>query len=197
MTGGHEVEHRAFKDLSTAKRAFRPYLIASAGMGMAGAAGATASGMAAHNAFSASFGTSMVLGTASFMAAGMLGVIFGVPRYVAETQGRSYLANTNLEQISDWLTKILVGVGLAQGREIVHGLDSIARRFGDVLGSGSQGSAVALALMIVNLASGFFYLYVWARLYFPPLLQLSESFLDGEHTGGGGAGGAGEPASPG
>jgi len=45
-----------------------------------------------------------------------------VPRSLQEVPSANgqpgYSGNTNLEQISDWLTKILVGVGLTQLREI-------------------------------------------------------------------------------
>jgi glucosamine-6-phosphate deaminase len=47
--------------------------------------------------------------------------LFGIPRSLAGPEGAedkaaagAYRPNTNLEQISDWLTKILVGVGLVQ-----------------------------------------------------------------------------------
>src|SRR5690242_16782606 len=52
-------------------------------------------------------GASWALGAGAFFAVGMsAGFIFGIPR------GSHKYVNSNLEQISDWLTKILVGVGL-------------------------------------------------------------------------------------
>ena len=54
----------------------------------------------------------------AFLAGGLLGFLFGIPRSLAVQEGVAdqggYQPNTNLEQISDWLTKILVGVGLVQ-----------------------------------------------------------------------------------
>src|SRR6266508_6277591 len=58
----------------------------------------------------------------AFVAGGLLGFLFGIPRSLAGPEGSvdgaaaggAYRPNTNLEQISDWLTKILVGVGLVQ-----------------------------------------------------------------------------------
>jgi hypothetical protein len=61
---------------------------------------------------------------------GMIGFLFGVPKGPSDSndQQRSgfyYRPNTNLEQVSDWLTKIIVGVGLIQFRAIgsvIYGL---------------------------------------------------------------------------
>jgi hypothetical protein len=72
----------------------------------------------------------LLAGIAGVMVGLFIGFLFGVPKSL---QGRSstgqqtdrvapnpkevaaaYEANTNLEQISDWLTKILVGVSLTQ-----------------------------------------------------------------------------------
>ena len=68
---------------------------------------------------------------ASLMVGALIGFLFGIPRKLQDEQGVAsdigsqeefdsrvvsalYGGNTNLEQISDWLTKILVGVGLTQ-----------------------------------------------------------------------------------
>jgi tetratricopeptide (TPR) repeat protein len=58
---------------------------------------------------------------ASFVLGFLIGFLFGVPRTIESNNSVSSVnsqtrvqANTNLEQISDWLTKILVGVGLTQ-----------------------------------------------------------------------------------
>ena len=58
---------------------------------------------------------------ASFVLGFVIGFLFGVPRTIESNNSVSSVnsqtrvqANTNLEQISDWLTKILVGVGLTQ-----------------------------------------------------------------------------------
>src|SRR4051794_33887578 len=67
------------------------------------------------------FGSAVLFGLAAEACGGLLGLLFGVPRTIDPEGGErkgaarvSYGANTNLEQISDWLTKILVGLGLTQ-----------------------------------------------------------------------------------
>ncbi|RVU38806.1 hypothetical protein EOI86_05935 [Hwanghaeella grinnelliae] len=59
---------------------------------------------------------------AAAVIGGLLGFLFGIPRTLQGDSGGNGGAgdrvNTNLEQISDWLTKIIVGVGLVQVQEI-------------------------------------------------------------------------------
>ena len=61
------------------------------------------------------FGVALVLAWGAFSLGGVLGFLFGIPRTseAAATRGveLQHLPNTNLEQISDWLTKVLIGVG--------------------------------------------------------------------------------------
>jgi tetratricopeptide (TPR) repeat protein len=64
-------------------------------------------------------GLTILVGAAAFAAGGFLGFLFGVPRVsegVANPKAPSgsVVSNTNLEQVSDWLTKIVVGVTLVQ-----------------------------------------------------------------------------------
>src|SRR5215831_10896013 len=76
----------------------------------------------------------LMIALASALGVGLIGFIFGVPfsrdgagaaPKVASTPDRAesegsfsaYRANTSLEQISDWLTKMLVGVGLVEIKE--------------------------------------------------------------------------------
>ena len=61
-----------------------------------------------------------LLALASLLTGAFIGFIFGIPKTVTAAAASSnqavetYQGNTNLEQISDWLTKILIGVGLVQ-----------------------------------------------------------------------------------
>jgi hypothetical protein len=119
---------------------------------LAGIAGA---GLVASIAFAAQFGTSKfvsVFATALMLAAGsamggvLLGFLFALPRarrseaYAREQPSPSQPAateltsereattrpNTNLEDISDWLTKILVGVGLIELASIGEALGRLS-----------------------------------------------------------------------
>ncbi|WP_067897282.1 hypothetical protein [Nocardia vaccinii] len=102
------------------------------------------------------FGLLNVYALASFFVGGFFGFIFGVPRTGAMTEGRDpVLPNTNLEQISDWLTKVLVGATLANMNEIPSGGDSIFTAMGQALGTGASGKAFASGLTIFAAVLGF------------------------------------------
>ncbi|GAA2138916.1 hypothetical protein GCM10009760_20560 [Kitasatospora kazusensis] len=92
----------------------------------------------------------LVAGTFTVLG-GALGFLFGIPRLLTSgaaahpadqqaTSTASYAPNTNLEQVSDWLTKILLGAGLTQLGSLPHRL----RQLGDALApltGGAGGSA--------------------------------------------------------
>jgi hypothetical protein len=120
--------------------------------------------------FLAVVGTSIAVSAAAAAAGGLLGFLFGIPRTLqAETAqdpagGTNYRVNTNLEQISDWLTKILVGVGLTQIRQIGDAaggvVDTVAASFG---GDAAAGRALAAGLLLYFLVAGFLAGYVGTR----------------------------------
>lgn len=126
---------------------------------------------------------------ASLGVGGLLGFVFGIPRLLqdarpptreetgevhAEDRRAPYAGNTSLEQISDWLTKILVGVGLTQLANIPSGLVAL----GDFLAPGLGGFAGAhifgAGLVVYSLLDGFFLGYLWTRLYLPSLFAESD-----------------------
>ena len=64
------------------------------------------------------FGTAIAIAGAAAVVGGVVGFLFGIPltskQRAAAANDSQYEPNTNLEQVSDWLTKIIVGVGLVQ-----------------------------------------------------------------------------------
>ena len=78
-----------------------------------------------------------------------------------------YGPNTNLEQISDWLTKILVGVWLTQIGDSREGLSGLQLSLAPAFGSDREDPAsgvFAVALALYFALSGFLYSYLWTRL---------------------------------
>ena len=74
-------------------------------------------------------GSGLFLAGASTLVGSIIGFLFGVPvrernpgvdATGAGNRTIGYRPNTNLEQISDWLTKIIVGIGLVQFPKIAH-----------------------------------------------------------------------------
>lgn len=105
-----------------------------------------------------------VLCSGSFMAIGWaIGFIFGVPR----THSGDTTTNTNLEQISDWLTKVLVGVGLTQLQKIPVQLGILASYIAKDYGP-SGSNVFALSMVLYFSAVGFLTGYLLTRLALQP-----------------------------
>jgi hypothetical protein len=113
------------------------------------------------------------IGAALFVGL-LFGFLFGLPKSL-EHQGQTnpnalLTTNTNLEQVSDWLTKILVGIGLVQLGKIAHGVSKLGEALAPSLGGGSGAKAFAVALLIYSVVDGFLVGYIWTRV------DLSERF---------------------
>jgi tetratricopeptide (TPR) repeat protein len=86
--------------------------------------------------------------------------------------------NSNLVEISDWLTKIIVGLGLVELNKIPSALGGLSYYAGIGMRPAqcppggpcadfvSSGQAAALTIMIFYFALGFLCGYIWTRLYF-------------------------------
>jgi hypothetical protein len=106
------------------------------------------------------FGTSLSIGSSVFLIGGLVGFLFGIPRTVQSsspsTGATQYQGNTNLEQVSDWLTKIIVGVGLVQIGRIIPALTKLAESLKAPLGGQPSSAAFGLGMVIGNALVGFF-----------------------------------------
>ena len=128
---------------------------------------------------------------AASLSGSLFGFIFAIPRSLQHSDAADgandqfYAPNTNLEQISDWLTKILVGISLVQYREIVHTFDRAVGWMASALQTPTQpffSGAILLAYAI----AGFFCAYIWTRLRFTrDLTSLERNVRDsGEYLEG-------------
>lgn len=86
--------------------------------------------------------------------------------------------NTNIEEISDWLTKIIVGVGLVQFREIAAFVESTGAKSAGVLGAIPGAAAFATSILLGYFFLGFFVGYLNTRLVLSPALEVSENPID-------------------
>lgn len=135
--------------------------------------------------FASMVGATSAFTGAALLVGGLLGFLFGIPRTLqrdlhreaprngangdasaAPSQELSYQANTNLEQISDWLTKILVGVGLTQIASIKEALWRFSEHTISALGGFKSNGLFFSALLVYFLVCGFLLSYLWTRLYF-------------------------------
>jgi hypothetical protein len=122
-----------------------------------------------------------LIAAGAFAAGGMLGFLFAVPHVVApttSTTGEEVLrSSSNLEEIADWLTKILVGLGLVElGKIIASGSDFVGF-LKPAFGDGERGGAVALADITFFAVTGFIALYYITRVFVAVALKHTEDNL--------------------
>ncbi|QFY60320.1 hypothetical protein FZ934_07670 [Rhizobium grahamii] len=143
---------------------------------------------------------------AGMSAGGFLGFLFSVPRIMTKDNQVAIVAapgdpdfpatrlagkgerllssNTNLERVSEWLTTMLVGVGLTQ----IGSLDDRFVDFSGFLESNMPASlskattlpAIGPFLLVSGLVAGFIFFYLYTRIYLSPLFQYAERVLQSE-----------------
>ena len=127
-------------------------------------------------------GIAVLLSGSCVMVGGLLGFLFGIPKALqlrqepetvqptgqeeSRNNRQAYRANTNLEEVSDWLTKILVGVGLTQLNSIPTKVVAFGAYFGKPLGGDElTGERFAAAVLLYFSVTGFLLGYLWTRLF--------------------------------
>jgi hypothetical protein len=141
-----------------------------------------------------SVGVGMLIAGAFFSAGGFIGFLFGIPRILQNAalneqtaKNRPLLVqNDNLVEVSDWLTKIIVGVGLTQISKIPGKIYDL----GGILGTSFSGNGLsnldengrnsAIAIILYFTIVGFFTAYLWTRLFFSRRLLQTEEELRGK-----------------
>jgi hypothetical protein len=141
-----------------------------------------------------SFAAGCLLALAAAMVGSLTGFLFGLPRssrtdvvtreadaanvdpqrIAIESRSSGYRANTNLEDISDWLTKILVGVGLTQLSSLPDGMKSLVDAVKVAMGVGADAAPIAGSVVIGYILIGFLSTYLWARTRLGQALRLAE-----------------------
>jgi hypothetical protein len=124
-----------------------------------------AGGFTGGSTFWSVLATGFIISGASLIVGAFLGFLFGLPRTVEKSASKATLVtNTNLDQISDWLTKILVGLGLVQLGKVTSGINDLAEAAAPGLG-GSQGAQTfAVGLLVYSVVDGFLLGYLWTRI---------------------------------
>ena len=139
-----------------------------------------------------------LMGLAAMACGALVGFLFGLPRGQlhlnageANTDGSSsgsvgndsanpqraggkFTVNTNLEEIADWLTKILLGAGLTQLGQLPNALESMANTVTPL----PQGHSTVIAIWIFFATFGFFLSYLMTRLFVAGALVAADTFTD-------------------
>lgn len=140
--------------------------------------------------FASALATGLLIAGSCFCIGALTGFLFGIPRLLTNASGvpesvkirNQIIQNDNLVQISDWITKIIVGVGLTQLHEIPPKLMSLGEYLapGFHYGNGGEALAANIAIIIVLyfLVIGFLCSYLWTRLYFTTMLAQNQKEIN-------------------
>jgi hypothetical protein len=127
-----------------------------------------------------------------FVAAGAvgsaLGFLFGLPRarltdqlttadktrHESRAPSSHYLANSNLIKVSDWLTTIVIGLGLVNLGEAVPTLRTLAAALQAPLGGAPYAGAIGISTLIGGCIVGFVLVYVYTSIRVRQLLEDSD-----------------------
>jgi len=140
------------------------------------------------------FALALLMAGACAVVGWLLGLLFGIPRSLArpastpttntpQTSGATSpnsRVNTNLEDISDWLTKTIVGVGLTQFNSLSQFLSGFAAAVDkNGFNWAPGGQLLALLLLFYFLPGGFWLGYVGTRTV---LTKLFDDYASGVST---------------
>ena len=150
-------------------------------------------GLTAKSAYLQTCGLLGLVGVAAGFAGAFFGFLFGIPRSVVSATEPDATAgdkrrkvgalvgnldpdatqpNTNLEQISDWLTKILVGATLTQLGHIPTALGSLFVTIGSAIGNSPSDTVFVGALTIYTGLAGFVQGWIAARVWLPWFIRV-------------------------
>ncbi len=137
---------------------------------------------------------------AFFIAGCVLGFIFGIPKKYQNKQAAvqldkdgkplqpadpNYTDNSSLEEISDWITKIIIGLSMVQYKAILNMIDAAATNINKSLQNAiCVGQACKLDFYVFSYALIIFYPivgaiigYLWTRIEFPYILDQKDRDL--------------------
>jgi hypothetical protein len=151
-------------------------------------------GLTAKTAYLQTCGLLGLVGVAAGFAGAFFGFLFGIPRSVVSARETTDATvgdkrrevgavvgnldpdrtqpNTNLEQISDWLTKILVGATLTQLGHIPTALGSLFATIGSAIGSNPADTVFVGALTIYTGLAGFVQGWIAASVWLPCFIRV-------------------------
>lgn len=119
----------------------------------------------------------LILAAACLVMGALVGFLFGIPKFLQSNRAQTslttaayqYLPNTNLEEISDWLTKIIVGLGLVQLKSIPLQLQQtseyIAPKIATSVANQASTTTLVNSLIIYFPIVGFIGGYLITRMY--------------------------------
>ena len=143
----------------------------------------------------------LILAIAAIVIGFSTGFLFGIPRMSEETsellkdmteRARSgktplppslkYRVNTNLEQVSDWLTKILVGIGLTQFNTFKDSLVTLSSTLTTTIPGLQHAQPIIIGSIVCYSLMGFLEGYLLARLILPAVFAEADRGVQKRQT---------------
>ena len=116
-----------------------------------------------HKPFQVLF-LSILLSSAAFVCGFFLGFLFGIPKRNVERES-TYNLSTNLVDISDWLTKIIIGLGLIEIKKIPTVLEMMGLYIQTKTQSEGAVSVFSSCCLVYFSIFGLYYGYNYMRLF--------------------------------
>jgi hypothetical protein len=133
--------------------------------------------VAAHGSFLAIFAVGIMTSAAAGILGALVGFLFALPKTSDTERSGRLSTNTNLDQVSDWLTKILIGLGLVQIGKVGTGLGNLADSIAPALGGGLGAKTFALGILVYSIIDGFLIGYLGTRIVVTIRLKEVEDIL--------------------
>ncbi|HET6231780.1 MAG TPA: hypothetical protein VFE05_17020, partial [Longimicrobiaceae bacterium] len=138
---------------------------------------ANVAGFAIISTSAPGYGTVHLWGMTCLATGALVGFLFAVPRVSMDAAKTvTHRPNSNIEVVSDWLTKIIVGVGLIEFRDLGAFLNGLAEDLAQSLAP-ARSMAFAQALIVYFFVAGMIQGYLLTRMYLSRQFEMEESRL--------------------
>jgi tetratricopeptide (TPR) repeat protein len=107
---------------------------------------------------------SILLASAAYISGFFLGFLFGIPKRNTDAES-AYNLSTNLVDISDWLTKIIIGLGLIEIKRLPGYLQSIGVYIQNSTGGEDSIKVYSVCCIVYFSIFGLYYGYNYMRLF--------------------------------
>lgn len=121
----------------------------------------------------------VVVGLSAWGVGGLFGLIFGNPRFGsttptgdAKTSVQGLQPNNGLEKVSEWLTTMIVGLGLVHLKTIWDKANELGQQItGAIAGAATTDSIPGLMLSLAFGFLGFMFVFLWTLRFLPAVLN--------------------------
>jgi tetratricopeptide (TPR) repeat protein len=118
----------------------------------------------------------ILIASASYISGFFFGFLFGIPRRNTDKES-NYNLSTNLGDISDWLTKIIIGLGLIEIKKIPDFLMSIGNYIQTSVGAEDSVKIFSVCSIVYFSIFGLYYGHNYTRLFLSGLLKEADDNL--------------------